>query len=76
MQLNGIISGRGQDLLRFNHFVNAAIYNHVQTSRNNAYRQTIEIPTTERTNVQFMDCDQHLRNSQLQLAIHPIAMAD
>ena len=34
--------GGSQGLLRFNHFVDAAIYNHVQTSRNNACRQTIE----------------------------------
>ena len=42
MQLKCVISGRGQGLLRFNHFVDAAIYNHVQTNRNNACRQTIE----------------------------------
>ena len=42
MQLKDVISGRGQGLLRFNHFVYAAIYNHVQTSRNNACGQTIE----------------------------------
>ena len=42
MRLKHVISGRGQGLLRFNHFVDAAIYNHVQTSRNNACRQTLE----------------------------------
>ena len=42
MQLKDVISGRGKGLLRFNHFVCAAIYNHVQTNRNNACRQTIE----------------------------------
>ena len=42
MRLKDVISGRGQGLLRFNHFVYAAIYNHVQTNRNNASRQTIE----------------------------------
>ena len=42
MRLKDVISGRGQGLLRFNHFVCAAIYNHVQTNRNNACRQTIE----------------------------------
>ena len=29
MRLKGVISGRGQDLLRFNYFMDAAIYNHV-----------------------------------------------
>ena len=44
MQLKDMISGRGQlGLLRFNHFVDAAIYNHVQTNQNNACRQTLEI---------------------------------
>ena len=42
MQLKDVISGRGQGLLGFNHFVYTAIYNHVQTNRNNACRQTIE----------------------------------
>ena len=42
MRLKDVISGRGQGLLGFNHFVYAAIYNHVQTNRNNACRQTIE----------------------------------
>ena len=42
MRLKGVISGRGHSLLRFNHFVDAAIYNHVQTNRNNSCRQTIE----------------------------------
>ena len=42
MRLKDVISGRGQGLFRFNHFVYAAIYNHVQTNRNNACRQTIE----------------------------------
>ena len=37
-----VISGRGQGLLRFIHFVDAAIYNHVQTNQNNACRQTLE----------------------------------
>ena len=53
MQLKGVISGRGQGLLRFNYFVEAAIYNHVQTNRNNTCRQTIETSTTKRTNVQL-----------------------
>ena len=42
MGLKDMISGRGQGLLRFNHFVDAAIYNHVQTNQNNACRQTLE----------------------------------
>ena len=42
MRLKDVISGRGQGLLGFNHFVYAAVYNHVQTNRNNACRQTIE----------------------------------
>ena len=42
MQLKDVISGRGQGLLRFNYFVDAAIYNHMQTNRNNTCRQTIE----------------------------------
>ena len=42
MRLKDVISGRGQGLLRFNQFVYAAIYNHVQTNRNNACRQTLE----------------------------------
>ena len=42
MRLRDVISSRGQGLLRFNHFVDAAIYNHVQTNRNNACRQTLE----------------------------------
>ena len=42
MRLKDMISVRGQGLLRFNHFVDAAIYNHVQTNRNNACRQTLE----------------------------------
>ena len=50
MRLKDVISGRGQGLLGFNHFVCAAIYNHVQANRNNAYRQTIETWTTKRTN--------------------------
>ena len=50
MWLKDVISGRGQGLLGFNHFVYAAIYNHVQTNRNNACRQTIETWTTKRTN--------------------------
>ena len=41
MRLKGVISGRDQGLLRFNHFVDAAVYNHVQTKRNNACGQTI-----------------------------------
>ena len=32
MRLKDVISGRGQGLLRFNHFVCAAFYNHVQTN--------------------------------------------
>ena len=31
MRLKDVISGRGQGLLRFNHFVDAAIYNHTET---------------------------------------------
>ena len=42
MRLKDVISGRGQGLLRFNHFVYADIYYHVQTNRNNACRQAIE----------------------------------
>ena len=42
MRLKGVVSGRGQGLLRFNHFVDAAIYNHVQTNRNNACKQTLK----------------------------------
>ena len=42
MRLKDVISGRGQGLLRFNHFVDAAIYNHVQTNQNNTRRQTLE----------------------------------
>ena len=42
MRLKYVISGRGQGLLGFNHFVYADIYNHVQTNRDNACRQTIE----------------------------------
>ena len=51
MWLKGMILGRGQGFLRFNHFVYAAIYNHMQTNKNNACRQTIEILRTKRTNV-------------------------
>ena len=50
MRLKGVISGGGQGLLRFNHFVDATIYNHVQTNRNNTCRQTHETETTKRTN--------------------------
>ena len=50
MRLKGVILGRGQGLLRFNHFVDAAIYNRVQTNRNNTCRQTLETGTTKRTN--------------------------
>ena len=53
MQLKGVISGRGQGLLRFNHFVDAAIFNHVQTNSNDACSQTIETSTTQTTNVQL-----------------------
>ena len=53
MQLKDVISGRGQGLLRFNHFVDAAIYNHVQTNSNNICSQTIETSTTKRTNVRL-----------------------
>ena len=42
MRLKDMILGRGQGLLGFNHFVCADIYNHVQTNRDNACRQTIE----------------------------------
>ena len=42
MRLKDVILGRGQGLLRFNHFVDAAIYNHVQTNQINACRQTLE----------------------------------
>ena len=50
MQLKHVISGTGQSLLRFNHFVDAAIYNHVQANSNNLCSQTIETSTTKRTN--------------------------
>ena len=50
MQLKDVISGTGQGLLRFNHFVDAAIYNHVQANSNNLCSQTIETSTTKRTN--------------------------
>ena len=64
MRLKGVISGRGQGLLRFNHFVDTAIYNHVQTNRNNAYRQTIK-PEQLKEPIAMYDCGQHLSNSQL-----------
>ena len=50
MQLKGVISGGGQGLLRCNHFVDAAIYNHVQKNGNNTCRQTLETGPTKRTN--------------------------
>ena len=53
MRLKGMISGRDQGLLRFTHFVDAAIYNHVQTNSNNICSQTIETSTTKRTNVRL-----------------------
>ena len=62
MQLKAVISGRGQGLLRFNHFVDAAIYNHVQTNRNNACRQTIE---QLKEPIAMYDCGQNLSNSKL-----------
>ena len=42
-----VISDRGQGLLRSNHFVDAAIYNHVQTNSNNACSQTIKTSTNK-----------------------------
>ena len=63
MQLKGVISGRGQGLLRFN-FVDAAIYNHVQTNRNNACRQKMK-PEQLKEPIAMYDCGQHLSNSQL-----------
>ena len=53
MRSKGVILARGQGLLRFNHFVDAAIYNHVLTNSNNACSQTKETSTTKRTNVQL-----------------------
>ena len=63
IQLKGMISGRGQGHLRFNHFVGAAIYNHVQTNSKNACGQTIETSTTIKETK--YSCGQHLCNSQL-----------
>ena len=73
MRLKGVISGRGQLFLKFNHSMDAAIYIHVQTNRNNACSQKIETSTT---NEPIDNCNQHLSNSQLYLAIHPITMAN
>ena len=53
-----MISGRGQGLLRLNHFVDAAIYNHVQTNRKNACRQTIK-PKQLKKPIAMYDCGQH-----------------
>ena len=77
MQLKGVISGRGQGLLRFNHFVDAAIYSHVQTNRNNAVDKQLK-PEQLNEPITMYNCGQNLRlsNSQLLLAIHPIAMAN
>ena len=65
MRLKDVISGRGQGLLGFNHFVYEAIYDHVQTNRNNACRQTIETPEQLKEPIAVHDCGQHLSNSQL-----------
>ena len=59
-----MISGRGQGLLRFNHFVDAAIYNHVQTNRNNAGRQKLK-PEQLKEPIAMYDCGQYLSNRQL-----------
>ena len=53
MRLKGVISGRGEGFLRFNHFVDATIYNHVQTNSNNACGQTIKTSTIKKTKVQL-----------------------
>ena len=53
MQLKGVISASGQGLWRFNSFVDAAVYNHMQTNGNNACSQTIKTSTIKRTDVQL-----------------------
>ena len=50
--------------------MDAAIYNYVQTNRNNAYRQTTE---QLKEPIAMYDC---VSNSQLKLAIHPITVAN
>ena len=65
MRLKGVISGKNQGLLRFNHFVDAAIYNRVQTNRNNAYVDKQLKPKQLKEPIVMYDCGQHLSNGQL-----------
>ena len=71
----GVISGRGQGLLRFNHFVDVAIYNHAQTNGANACSQSIETSKTKRTK-----CNVHMIVVYFyaisNYTIHPLAMAN
>ena len=66
MQLKGVISGRGQGLLRFNHFVDAAIYNHVQIKQTETMHVDKQLkPEQLKEPTAIYDCGQHLSNSQL-----------
>ena len=71
MRLKGMISGRGQGLLRFNHSVDAAIYNHVTMHVDKQLK-----PEHLKEPIAMYVRGQHLSNSQLWLAKHPIAMAN
>ena len=64
MRLKAVISGRGQGLLRFNHFVDAAIYNHVQTNRTMHVDKQLK-PEQLKEPIAMYDCGQHLSNNQL-----------
>ena len=51
--------------MRFNHFVDAAIYNHVQTHRNNACVDKQLKPEQLKESIAMYNYGQHLSNSQL-----------
>ena len=63
MRLKGVISGGGQGLLRFNHFVDAAIYNRANRQKLHVDKQLKPEQLKEPT--AMYDCGQHLSNSQL-----------
>ena len=65
MRLKGMISGGGQGLLRCNHFVDVAIYNHVQTQTETIHVDKHLKPEQLKEATAMYDCGQCLSNSQL-----------
>ena len=66
-----MISDRGQGLLRFNHFVDADIYNHMQINSNNACSQQLK---PQQLKEPMYDCSHTYAIANYSyIAIHPIA---